>query len=630
MPPHGRKAHGGCNISGLRNQKSKNSLASGTENNTDTEGEPSLIIPVQHPLQEGDAYGSDPKDDCWLSDKGFTNLANILQIQMENKTYQMIMNGKSTYAVAMDDDYTDKDWVPPEVAKEVRKQKRNQKDRAPTYATGPVAANKAAWTLRETKWRNRTKGQINWATQQPVKAARTEASSSTTQYINLSSDSEEDLDIDANDHSNINVGVPHEADPQVELGAVDLSPGHLSVPSSVPSSAAPSTHVSPISTRPPTPEPAMPIGGDGSTFEEDWEAELDERVHAGPGPVLSWTEIRDLVDKRLKLAKKKYTPLAQVNQLLIIRNFATLSLKGFGRIQASVEIARQWQEGEGVHFARHVRILIHHFEIFQDLPKEKRGGARDSRSLLSEESVRCAARTWLEAQPVGSISPKTFQHALNNTILPALDVVLKKPLCERTARRWPIKLGWRLTILRKGVYMDGHEHPDVVDSRNNVFLPTTAKYEELMTKYEGPALEQVPPKLKEGEKEIIALFHDECCFHANDYKSRAWLKDGQTILQKKGRGRLIHVSDFITEASGRLFICDPIGKILRDARKVIFPGTKQLLEQVDNAITIFEEAHPKCQALFVFDQSSAHASLGPDALKAFEMNKGDGGKQRVQ
>ncbi|KAJ7243669.1 hypothetical protein C8J57DRAFT_1525428 [Mycena rebaudengoi] len=517
MPPCGRKAHGGRNISGLRNQKSKNSLASGTENNTDTEGEPSLIIPVQHPLQEGDAYGSDPEDNCWLSDKGSTNLANIFansdgeQDLPDDNEWEEVDDSErdnsdpllnddalctrlSTYAVAMDDDYADKDWVPPEVAKEVRKRKRNQKDRAPTYATGPVAANKAAWTLRETKWRNHTKGQIkldNWATQQPVKAARTEASSSTTQYINLSSDSEEDLDIGANDHSDIDVGVPHEADPQVELGAVDLSPGHLSVPSSVPSSAAPSTHVSPISTRSPTPEPAMPIGGDGSTFEEDWEAELDERVHAGPGPVLSWTEIRDLVDKRLKLAKKKYTPLAQVNQLLIIRNFATLSLKGFGRIQASVEIARQWQEGKGVHFARRVRILIRHFEIFQDLPKEKRGGARDSRSLLSEESV----------------------HMLST--LPALDVVLKKPLC---------------------VYMDGHEHPDVVDYRNNVFLPTMTKYEELMTKYEGPALEQVPPKLKEGEKEIIALFHDECCFHANDYKSRAWLKDGQTILQKKGRG----------------------------------------------------------------------------------------------
>ncbi|KAJ3739866.1 hypothetical protein DFH05DRAFT_1406293, partial [Lentinula detonsa] len=72
--------------------------------------------------------------------------------------------------------------------------------------------------------------------------------------------------------------------------------------------------------------------------------------------------------------------------------------------------------------------------------------------------------------------------------------------------------------------------------------------------------------------------------------------------------------------------------------KVIYPGsqgdpwwdTAQLLIQTREAISIFEEAHPNCQALFIFDQSSAHASLGPDALKAFEMNKSDGGKQRKQ
>ena len=62
---------------------------------------------------------------------------------------------------------------------------------------------------------------------------------------------------------------------------------------------------------------------------------------------------------------------------------------------------------------------------------------------------------------------------------------------------------------------------------------------------------------------------------------------------------------------------------------------------------IFEFAHPGKQALFIFDQSSVHASLAPDALKAsvlftfwsnneyrickaFEMNKSDGGKQRKQ
>ncbi len=80
------------------------------------------------------------------------------------------------------------------------------------------------------------------------------------------------------------------------------------------------------------------------------------------------------------------------------------------------------------------------------------------------------------------------------------------------------------------------------------------------------------------------------------------------------------------------------GNIVQDACKIIFPGsngdawwdTAQLLVQVKAAIKIFEKAHPDCISLFMFDQSSAHASLGPKALKAFEMNKSDGGKQWKQ
>src|SRR5258708_6842606 len=59
-----------------------------------------------------------------------------------------------------------------------------------------------------------------------------------------------------------------------------------------------------------------------------------------------------------------------------------------------------------------------------------------------------------------------------------------------------------------------------------------------------------------------------------------------------------------------------------DARKIIYPGaggdpwwdTNQLLEQM----------HMK--AIPIFD----HASLGPDALNAFDMNQSDGGKQRIR
>jgi hypothetical protein len=72
----------------------------------------------------------------------------------------------------------------------------------------------------------------------------------------------------------------------------------------------------------------------------------------------------------------------------------------------------------------------------------------------------------------------------------------------------------------------------------------------------------------------------------------------------------------------------------KDAREIIYPGgpqktlywdTKQLLNQVDRAIDIFEEKHPNKTAVFVFDQSSAHASKGDGALNAFAINIKEGG-----
>ncbi len=77
---------------------------------------------------------------------------------------------------------------------------------------------------------------------------------------------------------------------------------------------------------------------------------------------------------------------------------------------------------------------------------------------------------------------------------------------------------------------------------------------------------------------------------------------------------------------------------MKDAHKIIYPGstgdawwdTDQLLAQMATAIEIFNEAHPNCIALFIFDQSSAHASLGPNALHAWNMNKSNGGKQPIQ
>ena len=59
-------------------------------------------------------------------------------------------------------------------------------------------------------------------------------------------------------------------------------------------------------------------------------------------------------------------------------------------------------------------------------------------------------------------------------------------------------------------------------------------------------------------------------------------------------------------------------------------GYESDADDADLELLIQFDSNPDCQALFVFDQSSAHASLPPDALKAFTMNKSNGGAQRKQ
>ncbi|EGN96471.1 hypothetical protein SERLA73DRAFT_76430 [Serpula lacrymans var. lacrymans S7.3] len=204
------------------------------------------------------------------------------------------------------------------------------------------------------------------------------------------------------------------------------------------------------------PNGGMAILGLDREVETAWEDGLE-----GYGvKVRGWTELREQIKHDLS-KKAKTLPLSHANQLLLIQNFATLHLKGLGRIDASLEIARQWHEGQGTHFARKVCALARYYQVFEQLPIKKCGGRANALSLLKDERLQLAAQQWLNSQKVGQITPHCFQHALNDTILPSLNITLAKPLCERTAQRWLLKLGWQLTRLWKGVYMDGHERKDV-------------------------------------------------------------------------------------------------------------------------------------------------------------------------
>ena len=271
---------------------------------------------------------------------------------------------------------------------------------------------------------------------------------------------------------------------------------------------------------------------------EEWELEAEaETVLPKAIPeIRPWVVLREQIKDDLK-KHSRTLPLSKINQLIILRNFATLQIKGYSKLAASQEIARQWHEGEGTHFARRVRALARFYQLNEQLPIEKRGGNKKARSLILDETVKFATRSWLMNQKPGTVTPHRFCEALNTQVLPSINVVLKQDLCIRTARRWLVRLGFRRTVLRKGVYKDGHDREDVKKYRDSVFLPEMAKHESRMTHYELDSEKLVPikPVLNPGEREIIALFQDESCFHANDFMTSAWYVNHLFIQQQISR-----------------------------------------------------------------------------------------------
>ena len=262
---------------------------------------------------------------------------------------------------------------------------------------------------------------------------------------------------------------------------------------------------------------------------EDEEDDMDNFMEAsGCEPkedIRSWSELRDKIRADLGEAHKNNATLTHIKELLVLQNFATLRIRGDGRIAASMQIARQCMDGVGIYFARQIRFVARHYQLFEQLPPQKRGQYLN-RSLLNDEQVQTAARTYLTSLSTGEVTPKRFSHMLNERILPSLGYQLKSNLSERTARQWLVRLGWRNKLLRKGVYMDGHERQDVVEYRNKTFLPMMASYRDRMVKWElregSDELVHADPKLRPGEKRIIALFQDESSFHANEYKRTIW------------------------------------------------------------------------------------------------------------
>ena len=169
------------------------------------------------------------------------------------------------------------------------------------------------------------------------------------------------------------------------------------------------------------------LGPEGAGGERD-EDDIDNFMDAGGSKpkedICDWHKLQDQIKSDLVMAYKWHDSLSCINKFLILRNFATLRIKGIGCIVVSQEITWQWHDGMGVHFARKIRFLAWHYQLFKYLPASNQGGD-GSRSLLNDEWVQTVARTHLLDLPVGDVTATQFHCTLNEHILPSLGYMLR-------------------------------------------------------------------------------------------------------------------------------------------------------------------------------------------------------------
>jgi hypothetical protein len=178
---------------------------------------------------------------------------------------------------------------------------------------------------------------------------------------------------------------------------------------------------------------------------------------------------------------------------------------GETREEMALSVARSYERG--LYFAHKLITWELAFLSGKEIPEGKRGCHSKTRSWFNDEGVLLAAREWIASAGEGKLFwPATrYQKLMFNCqditaygLAKAVGVYLDSQrattavldcfetgpggnrIRARTARRWLKQLGLKYGAVTKGVYVDGHERPDVVEYRQKVFIP---RWKELQRRF---------------------------------------------------------------------------------------------------------------------------------------------------
>ena len=280
--------------------------------------------------------------------------------------------------------------------------------------------------------------------------------------------------------------------------------------------------------------------------------------------------------------------------------------------------------GKGYHLARNLRNWGRAFIADrEDLPTNQFG---QSRSLLEDETL--VKEINLHLQGIG-------KHATAMDMVRFLDTPEMKTRLNHkttihlaTAQRWMSKMGYHWGTAPKGQYVDGHEREDVVEYRQNKFLPELAKIE-AKTRRWADGIEDTnaaPTSNDPSFCHTVVWYHDESVFYANDRRTMEWVsKNQKAVPQPKGEGASLMVADFVSADYG--WLCSPDRK--EDARVLLKVGksregyftNEDVLKQTWRAMGILQTHYPHEDHVFIFDNAATHIKRPDEALSARNMPK---------
>ena len=292
------------------------------------------------------------------------------------------------------------------------------------------------------------------------------------------------------------------------------------------------------------------------------------------------------------------------------------------------------------------------------LPESQQGRYQRSGVLWQNEELNKKAREHVRANAAVKGQPNLtagdFCKWVNESFLPncTLEPGFPRRIGLETARLWLYHLGFEVLTARKGIFIDGHERPDGIETCT-LFLRKMTKlgflhFTNAPTEDAMRALPDVDAPTNERRLKTVVLFHDESTFMPNEDQPIQWGMKGENMMKPKSKGAGIMVSDFIDEHNGFLALSDDEHDAVKASKPHIRKYAREFLEygesregywtrdrfiaQMHRAIEIAEIKYPKedgWRHVWVFDHSSCHAAMADDALDVSKMNVKPGGKQRI-